>query len=436
MPVGDREPDLEALDREERGAARPRRRSTPSRCRRSPPSSSVPGPVSLIGRQRQACRARPRADRSVAGQHRDVTRPGRPRSRRSRVRRRPRSRLAVAAASSSIAPLGGGAAMKPGRSGRPAAASSAVGGLWQAIWWVAFGPVVTSGAPASIGIERRVRPSSTRRGATRSVARTGSRSARGAGPAACPRSGSARSPASASRRGIECRSPTVYGCDGRREQRRAVVAASTTKPAYMTLIRWVIPATTPRSWVIRISAVPASSVSVAQELEDLRLDRDVEGRRRLVRDHELRLERERHRDHHALAHPAGELVGIALEARLGLRDPDHRPAARSPGCGPRPSSILRWARIVSTICSSIVRTGFRLVIGSWKIIAIVAAPEVRACSASERVSRSWPSKRTRPPSIRPAGFGSSRMIARLVTLLPQPDSPTSPSRLALARARS
>ena len=33
------------------------------------------------------------------------------------------------------------------------------------------------------------------------------------------------------------------------------------KPAYMTLIRWVMPATTPRSWVIRIIAVPDSVVS-------------------------------------------------------------------------------------------------------------------------------------------------------------------------------
>ena len=30
----------------------------------------------------------------------------------------------------------------------------------------------------------------------------------------------------------------------------------------------------------------------------------------------------------------------------------------------------RWAWIVSTICSSMVRTGLRLVMGSWKIIAM------------------------------------------------------------------
>ena len=91
------------------------------------------------------------------------------------------------------------------------------------------------------------------------------------------------------------------------------------------------------------------------------------------------------------------------------------------------SSIFRWARMVSTICSSIVRTGFRLVIGSWKIIAI-SLPRISRISLSGSADRSRPSNRTLPPSIRPAGFGSSRMIARLVTLLPQPDSPTRPSR--------
>ena len=48
----------------------------------------------------------------------------------------------------------------------------------------------------------------------------------------------------------------------------------------------------------------------AQQVEDLRLDRDVERRRRLVGDQQLRLAGERHRDHRALAHAARELVRI------------------------------------------------------------------------------------------------------------------------------
>jgi len=58
------------------------------------------------------------------------------------------------------------------------------------------------------------------------------------------------------------------------------------------------------------------------EGQDLRLDRHVERARRLVRDEELGLFRERHRDHHPLAHPARQLVGIEVEDRLRVVDPD------------------------------------------------------------------------------------------------------------------
>ncbi len=114
--------------------------------------------------------------------------------------------------------------------------------------------------------------------------------------------------------------------------------------------------------------------------------------------------------------------------------------SRDSGCGmpTMPSSsaararasaldIFLWAEIVSVICSSTVSTGLRLVIGSWKIIAM-SRPRISRTSASSIVTRSTPSKCTEPRSMRPAGFGSRRMIARLVTLLPQPDSPTRPRR--------
>ena len=54
---------------------------------------------------------------------------------------------------------------------------------------------------------------------------------------------------------------------------------------------------------------------VAQQLEDLRLDRHVERRGRLVGDDQLRLGQQRHRDHDALALPAGELVRILRACR-------------------------------------------------------------------------------------------------------------------------
>ena len=63
-------------------------------------------------------------------------------------------------------------------------------------------------------------------------------------------------------------------------------------------------------------------VEVLNQLHDLRLDRDVEGGGRLVGDQDPGLEGKGHRDHRALAHPAGELVRIVVDALLGIRDPD------------------------------------------------------------------------------------------------------------------
>src|SRR5262249_15518303 len=48
-----------------------------------------------------------------------------------------------------------------------------------------------------------------------------------------------------------------------------------------------------------------------EQVDDLRLDRDVERRHRLVADHELRANRERAGDAETLALPAGELMWIA-----------------------------------------------------------------------------------------------------------------------------
>src|SRR5690606_35064648 len=55
--------------------------------------------------------------------------------------------------------------------------------------------------------------------------------------------------------------------------------------------------------------------------KDLALDEDIQCRRRLVHHHQLRAKRQRHRDHHALAHTAGELMGERADAlRSDLHD--------------------------------------------------------------------------------------------------------------------
>src|SRR5438093_13455998 len=72
------------------------------------------------------------------------------------------------------------------------------------------------------------------------------------------------------------------------------------------------------------------------QLEDLRLDRDVERRGGLVGEDQRRIARERHGDHHSLAHPSRELMRVLPEPSLGVRDPDHRQELRCP------TSRLPW----------------------------------------------------------------------------------------------
>ena len=60
-------------------------------------------------------------------------------------------------------------------------------------------------------------------------------------------------------------------------------------------------------------------LQLLEQLQDLRLGGDVERGRRLVGDDQRRLERQRHGDHDALALAAGQLVRVAGENALGLR---------------------------------------------------------------------------------------------------------------------
>ena len=67
---------------------------------------------------------------------------------------------------------------------------------------------------------------------------------------------------------------------------------------------------------------PALLVELLEQAEDLRLDRHVERRGRLVGDQHRRLEREAHGDHRALAHAARELVRVVVDPLLGAGNPD------------------------------------------------------------------------------------------------------------------
>ncbi len=73
-----------------------------------------------------------------------------------------------------------------------------------------------------------------------------------------------------------------------------------------------------------------------------------------------------------------------------------------------------------------VSTGFNEVIGSWNIIEI-SLPRTLRIASSDRPRRSRPWNTSRPLTICPGGDAISRRIESEVTLLPQPDSPTTAS---------
>jgi hypothetical protein len=112
---------------------------------------------------------------------------------------------------------------------------------------------------------------------------------------------------------------------------------------------------------------PELLLQVLEQVDHLRLDRNVERGDRLVADDELRVERERPGDADALALAARELVRVAVgEAAV---EADLRPSARAPA---------RGGLAVEALCSSsgsamiepTVMRGLRLACGSWKIICI------------------------------------------------------------------
>ena len=94
-----------------------------------------------------------------------------------------------------------------------------------------------------------------------------------------------------------------------------------------------------RSWVMKSTEKPNLLAQLDQLGQDLPLHHHVERRGRLVHDDDLRLEGERHRDHHALAHAAGELVRVGVQP-VG-RDADQLEQLR----GPRAGACLLEARV-------------------------------------------------------------------------------------------
>ena len=87
-------------------------------------------------------------------------------------------------------------------------------------------------------------------------------------------------------------------------------------------MRSAMSATTARSCEISSRPMRFSIDEIAQQLEDLLLQHDVERRGRLVGDQQLRLQRAGDGDDDALALAAGQLVRIAGERKFRLGQPD------------------------------------------------------------------------------------------------------------------
>ena len=200
--------------------------------------------------------------------------------------------------------------------------------------WHAFPPGHTNGS-ARRGRRLRCSDPGSRRGSaprrSRSARRSDSRETRVVSGGTCPRI-TASSPPRRSAAGQRLEQLARVRMLRRSEEllaRRHLddLARHTSPPT-----RCAICATTPRSCVISSIAMPLSRCSPAQQVQHLRLDGDVERRRRLVGDQQIRLGGERHGDHDALLHAAGQLERIFAQAPRGIRDADRLAAAPARAC--------------------------------------------------------------------------------------------------------
>ena len=210
----------------------------------------------------------------------------------------------------------------------------------------------------------------------------------------------------------------------------ATGASSTLRPAYITTTRCAISATTPRSCVISTIAAPVSLLQLAHQVEDLRLDRDVERGGRLVGDQQLRARRRA---------PSRSSRAAACRPRAGAGTA--RRGAPAPGCAPGAASRPRAAsrrRATSPRCSTSalgdlaadrqhrVERGHRLLEDHRDLVAAHLAHlrlgEREQVAAVEQI-------RARRP-MRPGGEAIRRRIESEVTLLPQPRLADDRERLA------
>ena len=154
-------------------------------------------------------------------------------------------------------------------------------------------------------------------------------------------------------------------------------------------------------------ARPSSRCRSFSSAQDLRLHHHVERGGGLVGDHERRVARERHRDHHALLLAAGELVRVVVDPPRRQARPAR--AARPPGPWPRFSPAWPWTMIASAIWSPI-----RAAPGSGRAWRPGTRSTRRPIGRRAGVPATSPGRPRRParsaprPSSRPAAAAGSR----------------------------
>ncbi len=154
-----------------------------------------------------------------------------------------------------------------------------------------------------------------------------------------------------------------------RVHRRAVdlsrVPISTILPRYMTAMRSEMWRTTERSCAMKRYVSPNSFCSSLEQVDDLRLDRDVERRHGLVEHDQLGIERERAGDADALPLTAGELVREPVRVLGAEADRPQQLLHAQPAL----AALSRpWIRSGSATISRTVIRGLSDAYGSWKTI--------------------------------------------------------------------
>ena len=119
-------------------------------------------------------------------------------------------------------------------------------------------------------------------------------------------------------------------------------------------------------------------LQILEQVDDLRLDRNVERRDRLVAHDELRIDRQRARDADALALSARKFVRVAVGV-VGLQA-DASSAAPARGRSASFPVAIPWIRSGSAMMSPTVMRGLSDAYGSWKMICISlrSAPQLGA----------------------------------------------------------